>query len=129
MESITLETRWVDIDSYGHMNNSKYFDLMTEARARCLIALTSDNRLQYILADTQCRFKIPIRYPSTITIEQSVTSIGNTSFELAYTFFTTVGNVHAEGKARMVCYDINANKPCDIPDSIKQYLQTHLKES
>ena len=129
METITVETRWVDIDSYGHMNNAKYFDLMTEARARCLLTLPSPLDVQYFLADTQCRFRIPILYPNSITIKQWVTRIDDNSFNLAYSFYTNTQKAHAEGTARMVCFNTTTNKSCQIPKSIKPHLQKHLKES
>ncbi len=128
MESITIPVRWVDIDSYQHVNNAKYFDYMTESRAQCLMKLVTDPNVQYILADTSCRFKLPITYPSNVIIEQIITDIGQTSFTIGYRFYAdnNPNKICASGSARMVCFDVEQQKPCPVPDVIVSYLQQHL---
>ncbi|MDF1655403.1 MAG: thioesterase family protein [Coxiellaceae bacterium] len=131
MEQVEIPVRWVDIDSYQHVNNAKYFDYMTEARALCLINLNTDPNIQFILADTSCRFKQPINFPSTVIIQQSISNIGHSSFQISYQFYTSDSpdKLRATGTARMVCFDAKNKTSCNIPQNIINYLQQHLEET
>ncbi len=33
INQIKIPIRWVDLDAYAHVNNARYFDYMSEARA------------------------------------------------------------------------------------------------
>lgn len=131
MEQVEIPVRWVDIDSYGHVNNARYFDYMTEIRAMILPQFFADPNIQFVIADTSCRFKQPINYPCTIIIQQSTSRIGDTNFELSYNILTDKHPdvIHATGTARMACYHAIKKRTCTIPDDIRQYLQQHLEEA
>ncbi|MDF1795690.1 MAG: thioesterase family protein [Coxiellaceae bacterium] len=129
MEQFEIPTRWVDVDSYGHVNNAKYFDYMTEIRALALLGLESDPNIQFVIAETSCRFKQPITYPCNIIMQQTTSRIGDTNFELKYNILTDKDPncINATGIARMACYHMKKKRTCQIPDSIREYLQQHLE--
>ena len=117
-----FELRWVDLDAYNHLNNSKYYDFMTECRARDFIEFGKE--CGFIVMENSCKYKKPANYPATICIEQFLHSISTTSFELKYLFFIK-GNdkPFAEGNAKMVCFDLDKNRPIRIPEKMKLLFQ------
>lgn len=125
LNSTHIPLRWVDLDAYAHLNNAKFFDAMTEARANLLgDLLMSPGICQFILAQTNCTFKIPYHYPETIVINQYCESIGSSSFSLHY-IFTALNNttsIYAEGTAKMVCFDPIEKKIVRIPQQLLQLL-------
>lgn len=125
-----ISTRWVDTDAYGHINNARYFDYMTEARAIVLRqhmqALASN--LQFILVDTHCNYQKPLFYPMTVFLKQHVTRIGKSSFDLAYEFFSDKDTVtcHATGTAKMVCFNPNTQRTEKLPEPLQQFLTSMM---
>jgi acyl-CoA thioester hydrolase len=125
---ITLPVRWVDIDQYGHVNNARYFDYMTEARATFMAAFADIvETLHFILVDTHCNFKQPIFYPATVILEQSVHHIGNSSFDLHYhiSIDGKETTTFAIGSAKMVCFDPLTKTPTPIPKTLRTFLEAH----
>lgn len=126
LHHLAIPIRWVDLDAYGHVNNAKYFDYMTEARAVLLGKyLAKDFPYQWVLVDTQCSFKKPCGYPETLILEQHIANIGNSSFALRYRFFSQndLQICYAEGTATMVCFDPKKSKAVRIPDTLRTLLQ------
>jgi len=112
-----VNVRWCDLDNYGHVNNSRYFEYMTEGRARILKDLISPyDTVQYLLVDTACNFQKPIIYPCDLKIVHSLQAIGRTSFTIACDMRSVDGEtLYAQGTAKLVCYDPIAKKPVAIP--------------
>ena len=127
MGLISVPVRWVDIDAYGHVNNSRYFDFMTEARAVFLKQFMHlAKNLHFILVDTHCNFKRPIYYPSVVHIQQNVQQIGTSSFELRYVFYVNDDHntIMAEGSAKMVCFDPIKKAASPLPVALNDFLHT-----
>ena len=52
-----IKIRWSDIDMYNHLNNSKFFDYMVEARADLFSDIANEiSHVRYILVDVRCMF-------------------------------------------------------------------------
>ncbi len=122
LNEITIPVRWVDIDAYNHVNNSHYFDAMTEARAQYILPLSHlAPDCQFILVDTQCNFKKPYYYPGYIRLQQFLNKIGNSSFELNYLFLNDESDaIHAEGHAKIVCFSAMKKKVIRVPDGFRE---------
>jgi acyl-CoA thioester hydrolase len=112
----------MDLDAYGHVGNSRFFDFMTDAR----VAAFSDNNflsdlsLQYVVAETQCTYKKPLYYPGNVIVQQYCEHVGSRSFTLSYTFAMEdePGVICAAGKVVMVCYDASKQKAVSLPQEI-----------
>ena len=115
-----INIRWVDIDMYSHLNNSKFFDYMVESRADFLGPFINEfKNIRYVLSETKCSFKKEFKYPSKVKIKQFCISNSAASFELLYEFYEENNDVlRAEGYAKLVCIDADKGKPCKIPESL-----------
>jgi acyl-CoA thioester hydrolase len=122
---LCMPIRWVDLDAYGHVNNAKFFDGMTEARAVLLQKLMPRVDIcQFILVDTHCNFKRPYTYPSVMVIDQFIETIGGSSFTFYYKFSeqNDLKIVYAEGTAKMVCFDPKLGRAIKMPEEVKALL-------
>lgn len=116
---LEMPVRWVDMDAYGHVNNARFFDAMTEARADYFGRFIRHfPHHQLILVDTHCNFKKPYFYPGTMIIKQFLEKKGHSSFELSYQFYeknSGMEQLYAIGSAKMVCYHAELKTPVEMP--------------
>jgi acyl-CoA thioester hydrolase len=80
-----LAVRWSDLDSYGHVNNVKYFDYLQEARIVVMhAALDWQPEDVWVVARQDVEYRRPIDFRShPYEVLTSVTAIGTRSFTLA----------------------------------------------
>lgn len=79
-----LTIRTFHTDAFGHVNNSRYVELLEEARWRYaedigLIELLKERGLGFIIVDMQLRFRIPVFEGETIQVETSLVTLGSAS--------------------------------------------------
>ncbi len=80
-----LAVRWSDLDSYGHVNNVKYFDYVQEARI-VLMHATLDWQPEdvWVVARQDLEYRRPMDLqPEPYDVSTCVTAVGNRSFTLA----------------------------------------------
>jgi acyl-CoA thioester hydrolase len=127
LNQVDIALRWVDMDAYGHVNNARFFDFMTEARAQLLGELKKAKTvksLQFVVVTTDCTFLLPYLYPDTVIIKQYLKAVGNSSFTLDYEFLSSnTSTLCATGHVKMVCYDPVREKAVPLPDSVKSHFE------
>lgn len=83
--SYPLLVRWSDLDSYGHVNNVKYYDYVQEARVAMVEASkiwAPEQLLMIVRQDVD--YRRPLDFRSTpYEVRTVVTDLGNRSFTLA----------------------------------------------
>jgi acyl-CoA thioester hydrolase len=123
---IEIPVAWGEMDAFGHVNNVIYFRYFESARiayftALEYIPLMRGTGIGPILAETQCRFRLPLEYPDVVTVGARVSEIGADGFLMNYAVLShRHERVAAEGSGRIVSYDYE-NK-CKAP------LQQELRE-
>ncbi len=80
----TFKIRTFHTDAFGHVNNSKYLELLEEARWQFaeqigLIPLLTENNLGFIIIDLSVRFRVPICEGDTIQVSTSLITLGSAS--------------------------------------------------
>jgi acyl-CoA thioester hydrolase len=79
----TITTRWMDNDSYGHVNNVVYYSYFDTAVNAYLIETsgTDIRRLPAIgiVAESGCRFLRPLSFPEPVTAGLVLERLGNSS--------------------------------------------------
>lgn len=120
-----IQIRWVDMDAYCHVNNTRYFDYMMEARMAIFAEAFSEKGVQYMLVHTSCDFKKPMAYPQKIILKQYFYAIARTSFTLHYSFHDVNDEeiLYATGEGILVAVDLHTQKATAVPDAIKKILQ------
>ena len=76
---VVIETpvAWGQMDAFRHLNNTAYFRFFESARIAYfekldLLEFMESTGVGPILASTNCRFKIPLTYPDTVSIGSRV---------------------------------------------------------
>lgn len=100
-----LAVRWSDLDSYGHVNNVKYFDYVQEARI-VLMHAALDWRPEdlWVVARQDLEYRRPVDFRTTpYVVRTSVTAVGTRSFTLAVEIGDPLtGDVYATGRTVVV---------------------------
>lgn len=76
---------WGEMDAYQHVNNVVYFRYFENVQIACFEQLRmmehkEQSGIGPILASTQCRFKIPLTYPYTISIGSKIEELEEDRF-------------------------------------------------
>ena len=74
-------------DAFGHVNNSRYLELLEEARWQYaesigLLELLHQRNLGFIIMDMRLRFRQPVLESDMLEIETSLITLGSTSGEV-----------------------------------------------
>lgn len=123
-----IETRWMDNDMYGHVNNVTYYSYFDTAVNHYLIAKGALDlaRAEVIglVVETQCRYFSPVAFPETIEVGLRVASIGTSSvrYELGI-FRKGEASAAAQGHFVHVYVDRASNRPVALPDVYHRALE------
>ena len=125
----TLPTRWMDNDSYGHVNNVNYYSFFDTAVNQFLIDrgvldIHQDAIVGFVV-ETGCSYFSSISFPDLIHVGVRVARLGNSSvrYELAL-FRNDEPLPSAAGHFVHVYVDRRSNKSVPIPEPVRALLQT-----
>ena len=130
---MTMTTRWMDNDVYGHVNNVTYYSYFDTAANDYLInAGGLDYRagevIAYVVA-SRCEYKQAVAFPDSLDIGVRVNRIGNSSVEYGIGIFrSNEPGVAAFGTFTHVFVSRATERPVAIPQDIREALQ-RLAES
>ncbi len=77
---IDIPVAWGDMDAFQHVNNTVYFRWMESGRiayfTRMAVPGFRDmSGVGPILASTQCRYRIPLTFPDTVTVASRIVAV------------------------------------------------------
>ncbi len=125
---IPAQLRFSDVDQFGHVNNSVYFQLFDTSKTQYLFDVVGPdiyNRFAIVVANIQADFISPVFYPDEIAIETSIVHLGNKSFTLVQRAVNTrTKTVKCQCRTVMVCFDTSTNKSIAIPDDFRNMVET-----
>lgn len=125
---IDIPIAWGEMDAFGHVNNVAYFRYFESARIAYFSALgyldlVRTTGVGPILAATECRFRLPLAYPDTITVGARVTEVHEDEFLMRYVVVSHAhGRVAAEGSGRIVSYDYEQKRRAPLQASLRDRL-------
>jgi acyl-CoA thioester hydrolase len=120
----SVDVRYNDIDSYGHVNNALYGTYIEEARINYLETVVggeaadvtgSGEETGMVVANLELDFERPIRLVDDVTVGVRVPRLGESGFPFEYEIRTEDG-VAATGETTVVAYDRESASPRPIPD-------------
>ena len=123
------------MDAMRHVNNTVYFRYLESGRLDFLGQVKEDistpgldgDQESIALAETRCRFKVPLTYPDEIIVGSAIKEIGEYDFVIQQEIFSTkLGFVAAEGGGRMVYYDYVKKEKKRIDGLFREALEQHL---
>jgi len=125
---LSIATRWMDNDTYGHVNNVTYYSYFdTVVNEHLVNAGGLDIRegdVVGFVVETSCRYFRPISFPETIDAGMRVTRLGRSSVTYEIALFRT-GDPHpaAAGRFVHVWVDRKSVTPAELPARIREALQ------
>ncbi|MBL8699965.1 MAG: acyl-CoA thioesterase [Alphaproteobacteria bacterium] len=121
---LVLQTRWMDNDAYGHVNNVVYYSYFDTLVNRWLIDEGGFDILRspvigYAI-ETACRFHRPFAYPEPIEACLRVGHLGRSSVRYELGLFGVGENeARADGHFVHVFVDRATERPAPIPERIR----------
>jgi acyl-CoA thioester hydrolase len=123
----SLETRWMDNDVYGHLNNVVYYSLFDSLINRYLISeggldITGDSIIGFVV-HSSCTFVAAVAYPDALEGGLRVAQLGNSSVRYQIAIFRTGDpSARAFGEFTHVFVDRASQRPTPIPAPIRSAL-------
>lgn len=126
---IAVSVRFRDIDMMGHVNNAVFITMMEQARVEYFervpgfefSKLRYPPKASFILAAIQCDFTAPIPYRATVRVRCGITTLGRSSFRMAYELVDSASHVVvATGSSVQVMYDYAAKRSIPLPPALRR---------
>ena len=93
---LSLPTRWMDNDVYGHVNNVTYYSFFDTAVARFLLADgvldLSASTVVGLVVETGCRYAAPVSFPDEVTCGLRCGRLGTSSIRYEIGIFRNGGD-------------------------------------
>ena len=124
MISLKQNVCWGEMDAFNHVNNTVYFKYFENARLRYfektdILMFMKEYRIGPIMAQTDCQFLKPVKYPDTLEIKAKVSHLKKSSFIMDYELYSKKLNaLAASGSSVIVMLDYNTGKKVAIPEKI-----------
>lgn len=126
-----INTRWMDNDIYGHVNNVTYYSYFDTVANSYLIEhggldIQNADAVGFVVASS-CEYHSPIAFPQTIEAAFRVNKLGSKSVEYGVAIFNeTDQEACANGIFTHVFVDRASGKSTAIPNQIRQALELAL---
>lgn len=130
---VAIPTRWMDNDTYGHVNNVVYYSYFDTAVNRHLIEAghldIRSGPCIGLVVETACQFHKALSFPETIDAGLRVVQLGRSSVIYEIGLFRS-GDDDAAGTGRFVhvWVDRTTRRPVAVPEPIRRVL-TPLAEA
>lgn len=127
---ITIPVAWGEMDAFQHVNNVIYFKYFESVRIAYfermdLMAFMQETGIGPILASTQCKYKVPLTYPDTVSVGTRILTIEEDRFVMEYIVVSQNRNiVAAEGEGVIVSFDYRKGAKALLPDEVKRRIKT-----
>lgn len=115
-------------DAFGHVNNSRYVELLEEARWRFaedigLVKLLREQGLGFIIIDMRLRFRAPVHEGETIRVETSLVALGSASGDVKQLVYREgEPTVCVKSMYHFILIDRQTAKSVPIQDEIRDLL-------
>jgi len=116
---VEVDTRWRDLDAFGHVNNAVFATYIETARGTLFEKwnLPFDGTGQsLIVASITIDYLKQIKHPTKMIIGQRISRIGNSSFDIESSIFTKENKQSsiANSKVIVVCFDFDTQKSVPV---------------
>jgi acyl-CoA thioester hydrolase len=124
---LAIPTRWMDNDTYGHVNNVSFYSYFDTAVNEHLIRAGGlDIRAGPeigLVVETSCRFLKPLSFPDVVDAGMRVSKLGNSSVTYEIGLFRQGDDdPAATGRFVHVWVDRTSRRPIAVPPAIRAAL-------
>ena len=123
-----MQTRWMDNDVYGHVNNVVYYSYFDTAVNGWLIDATGTDIRQLpqigLVVETSCQYLAPISFPDALELGIGLERLGNSSIVYRVGIFIAgAAAPAAHGRFVHVYVDAATRQSVPVPAVIRDALQ------
>jgi acyl-CoA thioester hydrolase len=127
---VSLDTRWMDNDAYGHVNNVVYYSFFDTAVNRWLIDQgvldIATSTAIGVVVETQCRYFSSITFPDRVTAGLRVAHVGTSSVRYEIGLFRNDDETPAASGHFVHVYVDRANRrTVEMPAEVRQVLDAN----
>ena len=126
---IEVAKRFKDLDPYDHVSNATFLDYVMEARVRVYRALGMYARevVGQVVVRQEINYLRPIRFSiEPLQTRTWFSHIGTSSFTME-TQLIDEGQLAADAKSVMVCFDKDSSTSRPIPPEFRLLIEEHLE--
>jgi len=126
---IEVAKRFKDLDPYDHVSNATFLDYVMEARVRVYRALGMYARgvVGQVVVRQEINYLRPIRFSiEPLQTRTWFSHIGTSSFTME-TQLIDEGQLAADAKSVMVCFDRKERSSRPIPPEFRLLIEEHLE--
>lgn len=126
---LDIPVRWADMDTYGHVNNAKYFTYCESSRMGWFDAIELYSFRQApqhgpALVTATCNFRRQVHHPASLDVGARATRIGSKSFQLEYELYHQGdGQLVADGSSVVVWVDYESSQAIPLPEALKERIR------
>jgi acyl-CoA thioester hydrolase len=125
---LTIPTRWMDNDVYGHVNNVvyySYFDtVVNEYLIRAGVLDYAAGETIGLVVETQCNYFAPLAFPERVDAGLRVARLGGSSVRYEVGLFKEGGDeACAQGHFVHVYVDRVTRRPASLPAALRAALE------
>jgi len=128
--NIEIAKRFKDLDPYDHVSNATFLDYVMEARVRVYrqLGLSERGVMGQVVVRQEIDYLRPISFSLTPLVARTwFTHLGTSSFTMQ-TELMDEGDLAADAKSVMVCFDKNIKSSRPVPDEFRRVIEEHLEQ-
>lgn len=129
-----LDSRWADVDRYGHVNNAVFYEYFDTAINAWLatspgLDLARPEALG-VVAESRCRYLNSVLFPSPLVVGMEVVRLGSSSVTYRLGLFVPT---EAEPELSALCdwvhvyVDPSTQRPVPIPSTLREHLTAAVR--
>lgn len=127
-----LQTRWSDVDIYGHVNNVVHYLLFDTAINQWLLEQElldpREGEIVGLVVETGCAYFREIVFPDSVTAGIRIGHLGRSSVRYEIALFRNDEEVAAaQGHFVHVYVDRQSRRPVELPREWRRTLEDHLR--
>ncbi len=127
--AIEIPVAWGEMDAFQHLNNVVYFRYFESARiayfdAIDMLAEMEASGVGPILAETRCRYRIPLTFPDTVVVGARVSALAPRGFMMQYAVASRRhAKIAAEGDGRIVTLNYAKGSKAPLSAPVRSRIQ------
>lgn len=127
-EYLSIQTRWADMDAYGHVNNMVFYSYVDTAVTEYLVRKgghDKDNAAAIgLVVESGCRYFKPLAFPHVVDCGLRVAKLGRSSVRYEVGMFESGADEPAAlGFFVHVFVDRESMRPTEMPPNIRAALE------
>jgi acyl-CoA thioester hydrolase len=123
----TVDVRYNDLDTFGHVNNAVYGTYCEEARVAYInevLGIEDIDQFPAVVASLEIDFRSSVTEPTSVDVRVWVTRLGNSSMTMAYELEHD-GRLVAEAETTIVAIDPATRETRPLPEEWREAVVAH----